>query len=164
MTWPQVPTCHEGVRRFGDVPFAFAKQSRRDGEDEDFQRCTYCGSLRAQDLVRLVDAGVALKFGGADWKYGWPHKFYVEGLPNLTPGLEQEFAYSWRDGVKVDVRTRPSPPTLTAKFYNAHLLDAGYAEAELRRLLDILRDHGGIEFNIEPGQRLHYRVLPHYVG
>lgn len=27
----------------------------------------------------------AITLGGADWKYGWPHKFYVDGIPNPDP-------------------------------------------------------------------------------
>lgn len=37
--------------------------------------CTYCGGIHPEDLIVLLDAGARLE--RTDWKYGWPHKFYV---------------------------------------------------------------------------------------
>lgn len=42
------------------------------------RHCWYCGSIHPGDLYELLASGNVLKLGGADWKYGWPHKFYVE--------------------------------------------------------------------------------------
>lgn len=44
---------------------------------EHFRRCSYCGSIHPQDLVREI--GWHAEW--ADQKYGWPHKFYVTLQP-----------------------------------------------------------------------------------
>lgn len=84
MGWPEQPTCHpEEVRPVFTInrgPITWMK--REDG----FRHCSYCGSLHPEDFLRLMDHGV--KVGGADWKYGWPHKFYIttDNKPG-EPGL-----------------------------------------------------------------------------
>lgn len=83
-------------------------------------------------------ARVAL--GGADWKYGWPHKFYVEGISNPAAGLaactgsESGPVYE-DDGVTIKrdehgevirylkPHISPAPATMHAKWYNAHFAD-----------------------------------------
>lgn len=61
------------------------------------QTCSYCGSMSvAVAIRRLKTPGTS--FSGADWKYGWPHKFYIGAHPG---GL---------------------------KFYNKHLEDASPEE------------------------------------
>jgi len=44
------------------------------------QRCSWCGSMHPHDLAEALRAGTA-KGHWADFKYGWPHKFYVDGVP-----------------------------------------------------------------------------------
>lgn len=42
----------------------------------DDSTCSYCGSMdvaRAIELLRTPGT----HYSGADWKYGWPHKFYI---------------------------------------------------------------------------------------
>jgi hypothetical protein len=80
--------------------------------------CAFCGSLHPSEVVKLLDAGAKLHL--ADWKYGWPHKayldnpwgkFYTKHLVDATPedrdrieqalGLHIDFnpdlmAVSWR--------------------------------------------------------------------
>lgn len=70
---------------------AFA--TRSDGHEH----CEYCGSLSVKDAVELLKTP-GTRFSGSDWKYGWPHKFYVDHA-------------SWH-----------------AKFYSAHLQKATDAE------------------------------------
>lgn len=61
--------------------------------------CSYCGSIHPnQALFRLSTPGHSVS--GADWKYGWPHKFYLDPLP----GSDQKLG--------------------ATKFYNDHLMDA----------------------------------------
>jgi hypothetical protein len=79
--WSARPTCHGGnttwrpkgekLHPSHDVPMAF-------------RTCSYCGSIHPEDLLQALKAGATL--GGADWKYGWPHKFYVEKIPNPNEG------------------------------------------------------------------------------
>lgn len=64
--------------------------------------CSYCGSMTVGEaILRLKTAGT--RYSGADWKYGWPHKFYIEAggyphkfynehLDRATPEEFEEFA------------------------------------------------------------------------
>lgn len=54
---------------------------------------------------------------GADWKYGWPHKFYIHGA---SAGY--------------------------IKWYNQHLDDKGYDDEAWKALVDLLECHGGVKF------------------
>lgn len=54
---------------------------REPGRGEHFRRCSWCGSIHPDDLV----AEPIWRADWADWKYGWPHKFYVE-IGNRDPG------------------------------------------------------------------------------
>jgi hypothetical protein len=90
MQWPNQPTCHK-------VPPVFTMAAdhmqwrgpRPDSEEasyvESYRTCGYCGSMHPEDLVRMLAQGATL--GGSDWKYGWPHKFYVMGIPNPKAGV-----------------------------------------------------------------------------
>ena len=44
--------------------------------DSGYRHCSYCGSIHPEDLLILLENGARLQ--GADWKYGYPHKFYVQ--------------------------------------------------------------------------------------
>jgi len=48
-------------------------------EGDSFRSCPYCGSVHPDDLVEALKHGASLT--GSDWKYGFPHKFYVRGGP-----------------------------------------------------------------------------------
>lgn len=48
---------------------------------EHFRRCSFCGSIHPDDLA----AEPSWRASWADRKYGWPHKFYVEGVANRHP-------------------------------------------------------------------------------
>lgn len=47
---------------------------------EHFRRCGYCSSIHPQDLIAAMDAGQVDHLDMADWKYGWPHKVYLDVL------------------------------------------------------------------------------------
>jgi hypothetical protein len=38
--------------------------------------CSYCGSMTPAEALRLMGTD-GTKYSGSDWKYGWPHKFYI---------------------------------------------------------------------------------------
>lgn len=61
---------------FGAGQFKPHTWKHRNGED--FRRCSYCGSINPDDLITLANQK-DLHFEVADWKYGWPHKVYVDG-------------------------------------------------------------------------------------
>jgi hypothetical protein len=120
MEWPKVPTCHA-------VPSVFVASEhdivwRPSTEDCQHRTCSYCGSAHPQDLLTILEAGG--KLGGSDWKYGWPHKFYVKGAKGQHLG----------------------------KFYSDHIMDEGYSEEALRVLLAKLEEHAGIVFRLEAGE------------
>lgn len=39
------------------------------------ETCSFCGSVTPELLLRWLSSGNGAS--GTDWKYGWPHKFYV---------------------------------------------------------------------------------------
>lgn len=147
-----------------------------DGEParDRFRRCWFCGSVHPEDLLAALRAGATLD--GADWKYGWPHKFYVRGIPNELRGQVVKIGSRCgplrdRDG-KLNVEDpteaelargrydRPimgnAPADAVVKFYTEHLVDAGLALDELRA--EILRQTR-IDFVVED-DAIKYRRLP----
>ncbi len=43
---------------------------------DGLSHCKFCGSIDIDTAIRLLEtAGV--RYSGADWKYGFPHKFYL---------------------------------------------------------------------------------------
>lgn len=175
MQWPEHPTCHTQDRS----PFATseymvwrepgygAEKRPDDPYARNFRTCGYCGSIHPEDLLAVLLAGAQLQ--GSDRKYGWPHKFYVEGIPNpnagtiipvyaycgmrelLGPSAER---YTYPDGFaswREKINEYPAPPTQGAKWYNEHLLDQGYDTEALVFLLAALEQHSWITFRIENG-------------
>ena len=117
IVWPERPTCHDQgwqAQRFG-TQICRPPSGRRPtvewdekthtwqeladvplhGDNKQYRTCSYCGSIHPEDFYNYLTTVPNLKVGGSDWKYGWPHKFYIENIPNLA----------W------------------AKWYNIHLLD-----------------------------------------
>jgi hypothetical protein len=91
--FPDKPLCH--VRPGGSVftydahPVTWrAPELFRQPSAQPFRTCSYCGSIHPEDLFHALRAGAHLH--GSDWKYGWPHKFYVEGIPNPLAGQQVE--------------------------------------------------------------------------
>lgn len=87
--WPERPTCHDSdfmSARFGPTSWREKGKKLHPSNDtvQAFRTCSYCGSIHPEDLIEALKAGATL--GGADWKYGWPHKFYVEKIPNPNAG------------------------------------------------------------------------------
>jgi len=102
--------------------------------------------------------------GGADWKYGWPHKFYVYGIRNPDPNRERVVGHTGGGGLPSGVVTRlvsAKEPFLSAKFYNVHLTDDGFDDEARAALFAAVEEHGGIKFSIDDEGRLKYRA-PHY--
>lgn len=86
----------------------------RKEEPDLYRTCSYCGSLHVETVLQaMVRRGT--EYSGADWKYGWPHKFYID--------IQCEPYHSWAgsDGEKDLFADRT---TRNHKFYADHLLDA----------------------------------------
>jgi hypothetical protein len=145
----QVITVH------GDSPYGPVEwRPGRDGLPA--RTCSYCGSLHPEDLVKLAEAGqLADVDRSVDWKYGWPHKVYVD-VRNPKPGTlyvvgssthasetyraYKDLTWAERRAVRRDDWHRKrrrrggfligKRATLHAKFYNVH-----QAEADVTREL-----------------------------
>lgn len=159
MSWPEKHTCHAAVSRFSKGEWRAPSVDAVYGNSEPFRRCDYCGSMHPEDLVRLLADNPGMRLGGADWKYGWPHKFYVYGIPNLTPGINAKVGGSWKNGVDTPIMGKSSE-TLQAKFYNEHLTDEGLTEPERTQLILLLEQRGGILFYFNDQGALCYQA-PH---
>lgn len=76
---------------------------------ESFRRCSYCGGVHPIDLLRARDEGKIGKVDrSVDWKYGWPHKIYVD--------VDGSYA----------------------KFYNIHTMEPGLNDDERKKLFEFV--------------------------
>jgi hypothetical protein len=135
-------------------------------------RCSFCGSMPPSELAAAIKAGARVSW--ADFKYGWPHKVYVDGVPNPFAGMlavrsmtycgkppqEELDAGKWeRYQVGFDRTTgepefsyrivgeaRPEPATTHGKFYTEHLQDATPEERV------IIERAMGISFTFDGGK------------
>ena len=152
--WPERPTCHDGAwhaSSFGEThwrpPFGRRPASDEAPEgtpassyDENYRTCSYCGSMHPENLTLVLLGTPPAHLGGADWKYGWPHKFYIDNIPNPAVGLPAssggESGPVYEDDGKTVKRDAhghvvryykphiaPAPATMMAKWYNEHFLD-----------------------------------------
>lgn len=120
---------------------------RRDieyGSIATFRTCGYCGSIHPADLLAALSAGIAT-LHGADWKYGYPHKFYVEGLPNLFEGEQCRNGTVYKDGTETPILGKPAKYA-HGKFYTEHFDDDGFGHAELLALKEAVAKASGIRF------------------
>jgi hypothetical protein len=145
--------CHKGLE-FGGSYAQWRKpetEIRADGYlGKTFRTCSYCGSIHPEDLIAYLEAGATLH--GADWKYGWPHKFYVQNIPNPLAGQRVKVgSRSWmEDGErKEEAMYGDAPKFQHGKWYNEHLLDLD--EATYIKLRELILKHADIEFNRENG-------------
>lgn len=57
-------------------------------EEVSSGNCSYCGSLSPADFIKFMNQP-GTSFSGSDWKYGYPHKFYVEPVNPKADELVQ---------------------------------------------------------------------------
>lgn len=151
--------------RFAPQTWREARPPPELGSDSDkicsmgqLRGCSFCGSLAPDDLAAALAAGATLS--PADRKYGWPHKFYVDGVPNPHAGLletlgggstrrvdlpegAQVIEDQGGDYVRFRVKPTPAPALTHAKFYTLHLRDATPEEkAAIERAI-------GLQFTFE---------------
>lgn len=134
------------------------------------RHCSWCGSMHPEDLAAALQAGA--KASLADMKYGWPHKAYIDGVPNPYVGMLEcrtsGGGYASRDNDPSKLWTQkedgrwdyvvhtPAADTMWAKFYTEHLLDATPEQAEvIQRALNRRIKFEGPAVSWEP-----YRELP----
>lgn len=49
--------------------------------------CSYCGSMSVERAIQLLTTP-GTKFSGSDWKYGYPHKFYISNNKEFPQDLK----------------------------------------------------------------------------
>ena len=139
-------TCHKGCRSsLGECVW------RPSFDRQCWRTCSYCGSMHPEDLLEALENGA--KLSGSDWKYGWPHKFYID-VPNPEPKKIFELG-SLTEGGRVVEKYTGTLSSLRGKWYNDHLLDEGVPY----RLFRLLEEKSKIHFEIRENQ-LYYRA-PH---
>lgn len=84
----------------------------------EWYACQYCSSMHPQDLAAAIRLGATVSW--ADFKYGWPHKVYVDRAPNRYEG-ELEVRWWGPDGPGPE---EPAKAVTWGKFYTVHLQDA----------------------------------------
>lgn len=101
-----------------------ALQDKGWGDRDGYKDCPYCGSMEPVELADLIVQGKAI-MSGSDWKYGWPHKFYVS-LPNPDAGKIVQIGSS--SDYNAETGERITTPIMgkagkykTRKFYSKHL-------------------------------------------
>lgn len=116
----EIITCHGDLSHIQYDGWKLEWTVKRHGKSESkYTHCSYCGSVHFDDLKKLVEEGA--HFGGSDWKYGFPHKFYV----------------TLKDGEMV-------------KFYTKHLEDLKDPE-QFEEIAALLKEHTNIEFSRREG-------------
>ncbi len=175
--WPDRPTCHDAdyqAQAFGPTVWRDKGVKMHQSHDhiQSFRSCSYCGSIHPEDLVSALAAGATMH--GSDWKYGYPHKFYVDGIPNLNAGNlvcrsnrtlprgaaptqdDQERFSDWRlvgvpGSQHWEGRNYEKDGDLThGKFYSQHLADL---DADTFAIVaPLLLTHTGIRFTLDGGQ------------
>lgn len=166
--------CHGDVSQGG--VFRFDQPSWQTREREPYvtgmRQCSYCGSLNPEDLLAALKAGTVQDIHGADWKYGWPHKFYVD-VPNQIAGKVTEMGSSSGPDIGPDTpgavqsshgywklpTLSPAPATCHAKFYNTHLQDV--SDEVFAELAPLLLARTGIEFTRDPEKGVGWRAPAH---
>lgn len=106
----------------------------------EFWGCGYCGSMHPSELAWVLENGAHVHW--ADFKYGWPHKVYVDNAPNRYAG--QLEIRQWGPGDKAGPEV-PARSTAHAKFYTLHLQEATPEERE------VIERAMGLRFAFEAG-------------
>lgn len=177
-------TCHHVDDVFAphlrEMSWRAGRNNESYGGVEPWRTCSYCGSMHPLDLLGFMLRGEISNLGDADWKYGWPHKFYLD-VPNPHAGklassgsfgggagytleqMQREYPgyINWRgsahEGWKADVTPTPAPASMHGKFYSVHLKDL--SEEEFGALQVALAARSGISFERQ-GEKLLYRAGP----
>jgi hypothetical protein len=140
---------------------------------EHFRRCSYCGCVHPDDLA----AEPVWRAEWADWKYGWPHKFYVH-MPNREPDRlfytgsvsrwseeyrargyipTEELTDEQRAILRGDISHDPEPDqgwmlgtrdNHFGKFYTAHLADPAISD----ETKDVIQRRSGLRLTFAGGR------------
>lgn len=93
--------------------------------------CSYCGSVTVATAIQLLQTP-GTQYSGADWKYGYPHKFYLTApdgqhykfytvhLQDSTPEEVESFNEVSTKWLGVTWGTKPHPDGALGVFWQAH--------------------------------------------
>jgi hypothetical protein len=153
LKWPAAPSCHKLNRIYSSPDSAWRAPWPDDGGPYayTYRTCNYCGSMHPEDLAKALEAGAEIDM--ADWKYGWPHKFYVM-VPNPKAGQECRIGSSGQENTPIMGK---APATVHAKWYNEHM--AEMEPAAFERVSNLIFARTAIKFSMVGG-RLMFQCLP----
>lgn len=117
--YPEKPMCHEinPVFKIGDN---ITWQTR----GQWIRNCSYCGSVHPEDLLRLFERGAFLQ--GSDWKYGWPHKYYIENAGDRPLKFYTEHLKDLLGEPEFEIVARAIHDKFTGEYYpRVAFLDEG---------------------------------------
>jgi hypothetical protein len=126
------------------------------GDRDGFKCCNYCGSMDPVQLADLIEQGQAIMHG-SDWKYGWPHKFYVDVKNPKAGQPKDDVIQTFQYGKVINEVHYPSeePEFLHAKFYSNHL--ALLDDETFEKVAPIISNACGVVWEKIDG-KLHYRA------
>lgn len=145
LTWPERPACHDNDPmsvRFGPTSWRPARGDDGGPYAETFRTCSYCGCIHPEDLLAALRAGARLERAGM--KYGWPHKLYVENMPNPKAGEQCRVGSRHNGAGEPEPIMGAAPTYVYAKFYTQHLTDL--SPEALVELAKLIKDQTGITF------------------
>lgn len=132
------------------------KASDYETQKHPYVTCSYCGSVSCSDLLIMLQAGARLKM--TDWKYGYPHKFYVNGIANELAGQTIQIGSRSANGVSTPLMGAASTHCFL-KFYISHLAN-DCPEAIFAELTRLIAEQIRVTFTMQLDgsvTRLHYR-------
>lgn len=186
MTTDYPITCHEHERQYPDYDVSRWEPARvttetvevngeevlADNWSQPFRTCRYCGSIHPVDLLEIWKRDefervhvVSMPTGPltmtnvewADFKYGYPHKLYVRGIPNPNAGRKAVTGRRYEGGELVEKFVSVERSTW-AKFYTRHLFDRGLLDQPelLKEIVDAIARESGLflDVRVEDGQDL----------
>src|SRR5258706_5686954 len=171
MEWPTEVTCHGdvgsgGVFHVSPIVWRPPEPEGRtyDGNERGlpgpygypFRTCSWDGSMHPEDLYNLLIAGATAH--GSDWKYGWPHKFYIEDIPNPLAGKDVCDGSKSGGGLeKTEYTYGKGPATIMSKLYSEHISEITDSET-FKGITELLYLHTNILFTHDTEGKLMYRA------
>jgi len=107
----------------GELSSVFVAAEKQYGyanrKEATYPCCTYCGSISLADALKAMQVE-GVHFSGSDWKYGFPHKFYLR-VPCEPYQAVVESHYDGKGGHEIKMGEKD---THYHKFYLKHAVDA----------------------------------------
>ena len=118
--------CHDGDPQGAIFDHSWRPpQLDREPYGEPFRSCAWCGSIHPDDLLALADVH-PLTGEMADRKYGWPHKVYIDGIPNPHAGVDV-----WTGERSIGSRPKLDMLPAGSRVYYAESLEREATDVEL---------------------------------